>query len=115
MLPIPETSMIIASFVQDWQSIKDDTLCVIILKEVGQDMVFKSVKNHIKQDGSLELHSLNSEFKSYSVQASDILEIWMFEQYLSDTVPSVDISMQTIISLLQGMKIDFGRLLDKVG
>jgi transcriptional regulator with XRE-family HTH domain len=110
MLPIPENSIIVASFVQDWKSIKDDTLCVIILKEIGQDMVFKSVKNHIKQYGSLELHSLNPEFKPYVVQASEILEIWMFEQYLSSTVPSVDISMQTITSLLQGIKIDVGKL-----
>lgn len=112
MLPIPDNCSIIASFVQDWQSIKDNTLCVIILKEIGQDFVFKSVKNNIKQEGSLELHSLNPEFEPYSVQASDILEIWMFEQYLSDTVPSVDISMQKIASVLQGLKNNIVKLMN---
>lgn len=113
MLPIPENSIIVSSFIRDWQSIKDDTLCILILKSTGQDLVFKSVKNRIRKEGCLELHSLNPEFKPYVVQVDEILEIWKFEKYISDVVPGGNVSMQMIASAIQGIKVDIAKIADK--
>src|ERR1043165_5080969 len=114
MLPIPEGSLIITEYVQDWLSIKDDTLCILILKSAGADFVFKQVENRIKQDKMLRLKSLNyEEFKPYEVPVSDVLEVWRFVSYVSDAVPEGNITMSLIAQSLKEIKIDVSRLVGK--
>jgi hypothetical protein len=111
MLPIPDGSLVIAEYVQDWFSIKNDTLCILILKSAGHDFVFKQVVNNIKTARSLTLKSLNTEeFKPYDVPVSDVLEIWKFMSYVSNEVPVGNISMSAIASALNEIRVDIKRL-----
>lgn len=111
MLPIPEGSLVIAEYVQDWHSLKNDALCILILKGAGQEFVFKQVLNNIKTARSLTLKSLNAEeFKPYEVPVSDVLEIWKFVSFVSSEVPAGNISMTSIASALQDIRVDINRL-----
>lgn len=111
MLPIPEGSLVITEYVQDWSSIKNETLCILILKSEGQDFVFKQVVNRIKDEGKLILKSLNSEaFDPYEVPVSDILEIWRFVSYVSEKVPAGNLSLGRIAQSLDEIRENLARI-----
>jgi transcriptional regulator with XRE-family HTH domain len=111
MLPIPEGSLIITEYVQDWMSINNDTLCILIMKNVGADFVFKQVENRIKKDRMLTLKSLNNEeFPPYEVSIGDVLEIWRFVSYVSTEIPAGNISMAQIAHCLREIKVDVAKL-----
>jgi transcriptional regulator with XRE-family HTH domain len=111
MLPIPEGSLVIAEYVQDWRALKDNVLCILILKSAGHDFVFKQVVNQIASNRSFLLKSLNEEeFQPYLVPVSDVLEVWKFVSYVSHEVPAGNITMTAIASALQDIRVDLKRL-----
>ncbi len=92
MLPIPEGSDIVGKFIQDWQSLKPRTLCIVILKG-AQDFVFKQV-TLMQQEVLLE--SLNKAFAPYKVPVAEILELWQFHSYQTQQVPEPESDLQDI-------------------
>lgn len=106
MLPIPEGSDVVCSYVQDWTSIKPNTPCVVILKG-EQDFVFKQVT--VQQDGHVRLESLNPAYTPYTVSTSEILEIWKYYKYQTASLPEPASDMQkmsdTINKILSEIKI----------
>lgn len=84
MLPIPEESDVIAQYVQDWNKLKPETPCIVILKG-EQDFVFKLVTVH--KEGTLSLKSLNKAYEPYTVESSEVLEVWQFYSYQTKTFP----------------------------
>ena len=114
MLPIPENCFVIGEFVQDWKEIKDGTLCIVALKTPGADsFVFKQVDNLVKEKRGLLLKSLNPEFEPYLVPVAEILEVWKFVSYVSDTVPEGNISIGQIAQSLQSIQINVAKLAAK--
>lgn len=101
MLPIPEGSDIIAQYVPDWTAIKAETPCVVILKG-QQDFVFKMVT--MNQDNTILLKSLNTEYKPYLVEASDVMEIWRFYAYTSREFPEAKSEMATVLTAIRNLK-----------
>lgn len=85
MLPIPEGAEIVCRFVEDWTSLKPETLCILILN-AEQDFVFKSLTMR-PETKTLLLESLNKSYKPYEVNIADVLEIWMFHSYYSRQIP----------------------------
>src|SRR5690606_30690262 len=81
MLPIPEGSDVVARYVQDWKSLKPDTLCIVILKN-EQDFVFKQVS--MQKEGTLLLRSLNGNYRPYTVHVDEVLEIWQYVKHQTD-------------------------------
>jgi len=107
MLPIPESSEVIAQYIQDWNSIKPDTPCIVILKG-EQDFVFKLVT--IQGEGKVLLKSLNSSYSPYTVNSEDILEVWKYYKHQTSTLPEAETDLQELKSLI----LDLGlRLHDK--
>lgn len=90
MEPIPDGSHIIAQYLQDWSHLKNNTACVLVLKGGEEEIVFKVVGNHIKQNGTLSLHSLNSQYETTVVNIDEVLEIWTFIGYLSKQLPELN-------------------------
>jgi transcriptional regulator with XRE-family HTH domain len=101
MLPVPENSDIIAQYVEDWTTIKPDTPCIVILKG-QQDFVFKMVT--VNKNGTILLKSLNSMYKPYSVDASDVMEIWRFYAYTSKEFPEARSEMTTVLTAIRNLE-----------
>jgi hypothetical protein len=97
MLPIPENSDVIAQYVQDWNSIKPGTPCIVILKG-EQDFVFKLVT--IQSDGKILLRSLNKSYAPYTVSSGEILEIWKYYKHQTDTLPQSETDLQELKALI---------------
>jgi len=79
MLPIPEGDWVTASYIQNWESIKDGTPCIIVTKDDG--IVFKVVYKQLEKSQSLLLVSSNRRYKPYELPISKVVEIWKFETY----------------------------------
>ena len=76
MLPIPSGTYVIASYLIDWNQIKNDSLYVIVSKSEG--VVFKRVLNDLT-NGRLTLKSDNPSYDSFTIGVDDISEVWKAE------------------------------------
>lgn len=101
MVPVPEGSDVLAWYVNDWQSIKPRTLCIVVMRN-QQEFVFKQVT--LQGKSQLELKSLNEIYAPYTVRFSDVLEIWAFDRYISGEVPLNRTELDEIKSLLLDMR-----------
>ncbi len=108
MLPIHEGSLIIGNFVEDWNSIKDNTPCIVVTKDQG--IVFKIVYNQIKQNKTLLLESLNKCYESFEVNIANVIEIWQFVNYVSDTMPEAETSFEELVKNVREIKEELGRI-----
>ena len=79
MPPISEGSWVTASYLQDWNDIKDGENYIVVTKDDG--VVFKRLYNKIKEDQSLTLVSTNSAYAPYPMHINKVIEIWKFETW----------------------------------
>lgn len=102
MLPIPEGSDILASYVQNWKSVKDKTPCIVILNG-EQDFVFKlvSFRNNGK---TLLLQSFNKSYADYSVDISEVVEIWQYYSFHSKALPEFSTDLQHILAEIKKLE-----------
>lgn len=112
MYPIPEKSYIITTYIADWLNIKDETLCIVILKN-DQDFLFKSVINTLEEDNMLILRSLNTEFSDQQVHVSEVLEIWKYHSYVSDKIPELSGSGDMLMKELREIKSTLNIIRDR--
>ncbi|MFC0319897.1 MULTISPECIES: XRE family transcriptional regulator [Olivibacter] len=101
MLPIPEGSDVVARYVQDWKTLKPDSLCIVILKG-ERDFVFKQVT--LQGDGTVLLRSLNKNYAPYTVRVDEVLEIWQYVKHQTDKLPEAGTDLQEIRQLLLDVK-----------
>ncbi|OJV51536.1 MAG: DNA-binding protein [Bacteroidetes bacterium 43-16] len=100
MLPITPGSLVTGKYIENWQAIKPDTPCILILNGEA-DFVFKMVTVH--KDGTFLLRSLNKEFQPYTLSAGEILEIWAFSMYHSKDFPQAMTDLEEIKEMLVAM------------
>jgi transcriptional regulator with XRE-family HTH domain len=111
MYPIPEGALVVGQFIDDWNSIKAETPCLVITKEDG--IVFKMVTNKIKANRSLLLASLNSIYEPYEVAVENVIEVWQFVNYITDAIPEPELSMQELSRSVQEIKAELKNLSGK--
>jgi transcriptional regulator with XRE-family HTH domain len=85
MLPLLPGSVVIGEYVDNWNSLKDGAVCVVVSKNEG--VVLKKVYNRIAERGTLMLKSNNIAYSPYEIFAEDVLEIWRFSAYVSKDFP----------------------------
>ena len=107
MLPVPEGSDIITRYVQDWTRIKPQTPCIVILRG-DQDFVFKQVT--LNSNGTMVLQSFNKQYFAYTVQVTDVLEIWEYYSFHSKQLPEPQTDMQQLLKMLQEMQSEIKEL-----
>ena len=112
MLPIPDSAWVTGEFVQDWLSLSDGDPCIVLTLDEG--IVFKIVRNHIREDGTLLLISLNSVYEPYSVNVSEVREIWKFVNYTSSEMPSGNLSGELIGKTLLSIQSDLKVIKEKI-
>lgn len=102
MYPVPENAFVIANYVEDWTQLKDKTACIVITRSAG--IVFKLVSVRLQGERCLLLESLNPAYPPYEVPVADILEVWRFVNYLTDTLPSPEMPLQEMSRSLHEIK-----------
>jgi transcriptional regulator with XRE-family HTH domain len=79
MPPVSEGSWVTASYLQDWNDVKDGENYIVVTQDEG--IVFKRLYNKLKTEQGFTLVSTNSAYAPYSLKADQILEIWKFETW----------------------------------
>ncbi|WP_114779290.1 XRE family transcriptional regulator [Botryobacter ruber] len=108
MLPIASGTVIVGRFVDDWNSVKDGTPCIIVSQKEG--VVFKRIYNKIKDTAVLRLHSDNPLYSPYELNVEDVLEIWEAKSYISSTFPIADISLDKLSSIVLDLQKEVQKL-----
>lgn len=108
MYPVPEGAFVVAEFVQDWNSIKNRVPCIVVTREEG--VSFKLVSNRIKTERTLLLESMNPVYDPYSVAVQDVLEIWKFHSYFTDTLPEPGSTLEQLSQSVHEIKVNLRKL-----
>ncbi|RAV99545.1 XRE family transcriptional regulator [Pseudochryseolinea flava] len=87
MLPIQPGSVIFGEYIDDTTSIKNGKLYIIVTEQDG--IVFKRIFNFADDQGKLLLVSDNRQYAPYSINTSDVLEVWSAKAFFSNQFPEV--------------------------
>ena len=112
MLPIPDGSIVIGEFVQDFFDLKTGVAHVIVTRDEG--IVFKMVENNISNYRSLRLVSLNTEFEPYNVSITEVKEAWKFVCFLNTEIPEPESDLSKLMKQMEQMKADINSLNQKL-
>ncbi len=102
---LPNNSVVIGEYIQDWGTVKDDTVCVIISKT--KSIILKRLFNKINEKGIVTLKSIGIAHAPFEMNADDIVEIWRFTSYISREFPEDSTSVPEL-------RTAFSRLEDEV-
>lgn len=108
MLPlILPNSFVIGEYVENFDSIKDGQICVVVTKE---GVVLKKVHNHIKERQCLLLMSSNMLYEPYEVKIEEVLEVWKFYLVISRDLPDEKPSVEELHRAVERLNVDIMRL-----
>lgn len=110
MAPIPDNTDVTTKYIEDWKNIKPRTACVVILNGVN-DFVFKLVT--VNKDRTVLLESLNKEYKPYSINVADILEVWQFTGYHAKELPEAGTDLDEIKKMIAELRVQLNPLVSK--
>ncbi|MBS9524726.1 helix-turn-helix domain-containing protein [Litoribacter ruber] len=85
MLPILPGTVIIGSFIDDFQNVKSGKTYVLVTGTEG--IVYKRLFNYLEEKGTLLLVSDNEQYKPYEIAPEDVLEIWEAKAFISTEFP----------------------------
>lgn len=112
MLPIPDGSIVIGEFVQDFYNIKTNEACIVVTRDEG--IVFKIAENNIRKKQSLRLISLNKEYEPYDVPISEVKEVWKFVCYLNTKIPEPETDIAKVMHSVNEMKLELQQIKDRM-
>lgn len=93
MLPLVSGTIIVSRYIEDWETIKNGTLAIVVTETEG--LVFKRLFQDNRNEQSFLLVSDNTVYDPYKVELQEIKEIWEAKAYFSTTFPKIE---QTIFS-----------------
>ena len=79
MLPLESGSIIISSYVEKLENIKNDTTYIVITHKDG--VVYKRLHN-LKDENRVLAISDNERFKPYTIDYTDIQELWKYHAHI---------------------------------
>ena len=81
MLPTPSGSVIVGEKVDDLESLKNNTACILVSKNEG--IVYKRVQKNGRQKNKLTLIRDNPTYHPYTVNAEEVVEMWQAQMVIS--------------------------------
>jgi transcriptional regulator with XRE-family HTH domain len=106
MPPIADGSIVIGSYVDDWNHIKEHERYIVVSKEDG--VVLKFVSGNWKEDGDFVFSSSNPIYPPYTFPAREVLELWKFEAVISEKVEALEVESQS--EILRKIQADLAEL-----
>ncbi len=85
MLPLRDGSIVIGEFVENFSSLRDGEVCVVVSKNEG--IVLKKVYNFKDSRGTFLLKSSNILYSPYEIETDEVLEFWRYTAYISRSFP----------------------------
>ncbi|HPM30757.1 MAG TPA: LexA family transcriptional regulator [Chryseolinea sp.] len=85
MLPIQPGSIIFGEYLEAISSVKNGKLYILVTKQDG--IVFKRIFNFADDESKVLLVSDNRLYEPYSINADDVLEVWVAKAFFSNQFP----------------------------
>ena len=103
MLPVPSGSYIICEYLSDHQKINYGNPHILVTKNDG--IVYKRIEKETDNKQKLVVKSDNPEYKTYSINWADIIELWKAVGFISTQLPdSLYYSQNKIQQLISELK-----------
>ena len=112
MPPVASGSYVIGQYIVNWQDVRSGQFTIIITKEDG--IVFKKVYPDFKR-GVIQLVSTNPSYQPYEIPIGNILEVWSFVSYISQTIIEASLSQDQMQEVVSQLLRDVSTLKNKVG
>lgn len=112
MLPTPSGSVIVAEKLDNLEDVKTNQACIIVSKNEG--IVYKRIVRNPKSKSKVTLVSDNSTYHPYTVNSSDIIEVWKANFVISkaNTQPRWDVNQ--LASLVNNLQDQVATLKNKM-
>lgn len=108
MFPLPSGTYIICAYISDKKELQYGKPHIVVTKNDG--IVYKRVEKELGNKQKLLLKSDNLEYKAYTIDWKDILEIWEAVGYISCSLPSPkEVSENKIRHLLSALREELGQ------
>jgi transcriptional regulator with XRE-family HTH domain len=88
MLPVQPGSILFGEYIEDPDAVKNGKPYVLVIQQEG--IVFKRVFRFDDDSNKLLLVSDNRQYEPYTIDVSDVLEIWSIRGYYSSRLPDAD-------------------------
>ena len=102
MPPVSPGSYVVAEYIQNWETIKNNHPYIIITKEEG--IVFKIVNKIPGRENFIQLSSTNPMYEPYLLDINEVIEIWKFVNYISHDLPEVTISENDLLKSVKSIQ-----------
>lgn len=112
MPPVAQGSYVVGQYLVDWRDLREGQYAVVVTREDG--IVFKKTYPDFN-NGKLRLVSTNPDYNPYDIDLSQVLEIWVFAGYVSQTIMEITSPADQMQRLLAELKNDVYELKNKVG
>ena len=90
MLPVTSGSYIISEYVQNWETIKDESTYIVISQSEG--IVYKRIKNRLGTDQVIDLKSDNTLYPTFTIPIDEVVEVWKAKGVISFNLDEPDVS-----------------------
>ncbi|UKJ05787.1 XRE family transcriptional regulator [Solitalea lacus] len=104
MLPLEPGTIVVGEYIENFGDIKSGDTYVVLSKDEG--IVYKRVTNKIKENQRLYLASDNKAYETYSINASDVLEIWKAKAFISTAfpTPAIEPSLEKLTEMVEQLQ-----------
>jgi transcriptional regulator with XRE-family HTH domain len=102
MPPVSQGSYVVAEYIQNWETLKNNHPYIIITKEEG--IVFKIVNKIPGRENVIQLSSTNPLYEPYLLDINEVIEVWKFVNYISHDLPEVTISENDLLKSVKGIQ-----------
>lgn len=103
MKPIPSGSYIICEYIADPKEVHYNEPHILVTKNDG--IVYKRIEQEASNSKNLLLKSDNPEYKAYTINLTEVLEIWKAVGFISTSLPNArDISQNKIQHLIADLR-----------
>ncbi|HKM93248.1 MAG TPA: LexA family transcriptional regulator [Prolixibacteraceae bacterium] len=105
MLPVPSGAYVFCDYVEAFSGIRDGKTYVVVTANEG--IAYKRVYNHVNEYNSLLLKSDNEAYEPYTVQASEVLELWQAIGFLTFDLPEPNkVDVEALSSMVLKLQAD---------
>ena len=109
MLPVPDGSVVIGEYVQDFYNIVPGHAYIILTLDEG--VVFKIAGGILKEERTLKLSSLNPAYQPFEVALAEVKEAWRFVCYISSEIPAPPTPNDQLARIISELRHDVNNLM----
>lgn len=113
MLPLQPGSIVVGEYTENWKDIKDNDSYVVVSQNDG--IVYKRIKNNIKNNKTLTLRSDNVDYPAYTINIDDVVEVWKAKVFISKESSSAQkMSLEKLTNLVLDVQQNVMKLQSKI-